>query len=146
MYKVLNFLQFNKMTLIFCLVLFAVVVIPETAWAVSAVNPASSPAIFKIAKDKLINLFNNSQAVLFVIGGFGLIGLSFQAIFGKVKWGWFSSLAFGLAIVGIAGSLINWVTGDTNAAKGSTAAVYMRDPQTSTGKPIEYVDPSMEGL
>lgn len=143
--KIFSFLKSNRIVLFFGLVLFITVMLPETSWARTAQNPATAPAAFQIAKDRLINLFNNSQMVLFVIGGFGLIGLSFQAVFGKVKWGWFSSLAFGLAIIGIAGSLINWVTNDTNAAKGSNPALYMHDPQTITGKPIEYVDPSMEG-
>ena len=82
-----------------------------------AVDPASAEAaVFTTAKKKLSDLFKNAKTVLFVIGGFGLIALAFQAIFGKVKWPWFAALAFGLAVVAAAGSIVNYATDDSKVS------------------------------
>ena len=54
--------------------------------------------------------------VVFVIGGFGLVALAFQAIFGKIKWAWFAALAFGLAVVAAAGAIVNYAANTNNAA------------------------------
>lgn len=100
----MRFLKNNIWTLTALLFLFCVV----------AVDPASSAeaAVFTNAKKKLSDLFKNAKTVLFVIGGFGLIALAFQAIFGKVKWPWFAALAFGLAVIAAAGSIVNYATDD----------------------------------
>lgn len=80
---------------------------------------ASAETVFKSAADKLIELFRNAKMVVFVIGGFGLVALAFQAIFGKVKWAWFAALAFGLAVVAAAGAIINYAANTTGATATS---------------------------
>ncbi|MBO6289449.1 MAG: TrbC/VirB2 family protein [Alphaproteobacteria bacterium] len=103
----MRFLKNNIWTLTALLFLFCVV----------AVDPASAEAaVFTTAKKKLSDLFKNAKTVLFVIGGFGLIALAFQAIFGKVKWPWFAALAFGLAVVAAAGSIVNYATDDSKVS------------------------------
>ena len=62
--------------------------------------------------DKVTEVFQNSRKLIFIIGGFGLIGLAFAAIFGKVNWKWFAGLCVGLGIVAIAGLIVNYVTED----------------------------------
>jgi len=75
-------------------------------------------SVFSSARTKLVDLFKNAKMVVFVIGGFGLIALAFQAIFGKVKWPWFAALAFGLAVVAAAGAVVNYAA-NTDGATGS---------------------------
>lgn len=79
---------------------------------------AAAASVFDSAVDKLVALFKNAKMVIFVIGGFGLIALAFQAIFGKVKWPWFAALAFGLAVVAAAGAIINYAA-NTNTRAGA---------------------------
>ena len=55
-------------------------------------------------------LFSSVRTVVFVMGGFGLVGLAVGAIFGAVKWKWFASLAFGLLILAIASQVVNYFT------------------------------------
>ena len=50
---------------------------------------------------------------------FGLIALAFQAIFGKVKWPWFAGLAFGLAVLAAAGSIVEYATGETLSSESN---------------------------
>ncbi|MBR1756410.1 MAG: TrbC/VirB2 family protein [Alphaproteobacteria bacterium] len=105
----MKFLRNNIWTLTALLFLFCVVAV-EPASAAGSVTTNTS--VFGTAKAKLSDLFKNAKTVLFVIGGFGLIALAFQAIFGKVKWPWFAALAFGLAVVAAAGSIVNYATDD----------------------------------
>lgn len=75
--------------------------------------------VFGTATNKLSALFKHSKLVIFLIGGFGLVALAFQAIFGKLKWAWFAALAFGLAVVAAAGGVVNYAS-----QNGSDAASF----------------------
>ena len=100
----------NNICTILTLVLFFTLVMTGNAEA----------DVFGTAQSKLSQLFKQSKFVIFLIGGFGLICVAFQAIFGKVKWAWFAALAFGLAVVAAAGAVINYAA-NTNAAVGNKA-------------------------
>lgn len=73
-------------------------------------NAANS--VMDTATTKALNVFKAVKTIIFVVGGFGLVGLAFQAIFGKVKWAWFAGLAVGLAVLAAAGAIVNYATGD----------------------------------
>ena len=76
---------------------------------------AEGDGVFVNIQGRLLDAFQNVRNVIFIVGGFGLIGLGFAAIFGKVKWPWLAALACGLAIVALAGALVEYVTdGSTN--------------------------------
>ena len=116
----MKFLKNNIWTLTALLFLFCVVAV-DPASAADSNNGFTNANVFGNAKKKLADLFRNAKTVLFVIGGFGLIALAFQAIFGKVKWPWFAALAFGLAVVAAAGSIVNYATDDTAVSGGNVA-------------------------
>ena len=105
----MKFLKNNFMSILGMTFLFTIVMLGD-----------ANASVFDDAKNKLVGLFTNAKMVLFIIGGFGLICLAFQAIFGKVKWAWFAALAFGLAVVAAAGAVINYAA-NTNAAVGGKA-------------------------
>lgn len=121
--------------------------LPDTAFAWTegkvSMTPQELAPVFKSAVNKLVNLFRNAKMVLLIIGGFGLICLAFQAIFGKVRWGWFSSLAFGLALVSAAGAVINYASNDRHAAEAADGSDFA-DTYKSSGSGIIVTDPSME--
>ena len=78
---------------------------------------AESQSVMETARDKAISVFKAVKVIVFVIGGFGLVALAFQAIFGKVKWPWFAGLAVGLAILAAAGAIVDYATGVKNQDK-----------------------------
>ena len=98
----MNFLKNN----IFIILAFALM------FALSFVDMANAD-VMGTATTKAGKVFQAVKIIVFVIGGFGLIALAFQAIFGKVKWPWFAGLAFGLAVLAAAGSIVNYATGAT---------------------------------
>lgn len=73
----------------------------------------SAAAVFDTVTKKGEDLFRNVKTIVFVVGGFGLVGLAVGAIFGTVKWKWFASLAIGLAILAVAGAIVQYVTNET---------------------------------
>ena len=96
-----NILSITTMTFMFAMVMM---------------GDAAAETVFGTAAGKLVDLFKNAKMVVFVIGGFGLVALAFQAIFGKIKWAWFAALAFGLAVVAAAGAIVNYAANTNNSA------------------------------
>jgi len=83
----------------------ALIVSPDAAFAAGDVMDS--------ATNKITKVFESVKKIVFVLGGFGLVGLAVGAIFGAVKWKWFASLAVGLAILAAAGAIVNYVAGDS---------------------------------
>ena len=75
-----------------------------------ATSASASGNVFSTVLARMLTTFRNARSVIFVVGGFGLIGLGFAAIFGKVNWKWLAALACGLAIVAVAGQVVDYVT------------------------------------
>lgn len=80
-------------------------------FTVTLAGTSSAATIMGTATSKAVTIFNHVKMIIFVVGGFGLVGIAFQAIFGKVKWTWFAGLAVGLAILAAASSIVNYATG-----------------------------------
>ena len=101
-----------------CFIIIAVIAVAFTATSVYA---QTGDNVFSTILERLLNTFKNVRNVIFVVGGFGLIGLGLSAIFGKVKWPWLAALAAGLAVIALAGALIDYVTkADAGSGDGST--------------------------
>lgn len=90
-----------------CFIFVAIIMLAYTATSVCA---QAGDSVFSTILERLLNTFKNVRNVIFIVGGFGLIGLGFGAIFGKVKWPWLAALAAGLAIVALAGAMVDYVT------------------------------------
>jgi len=80
------------------------------AFVATGAFATGSGNVFSTVLARMLTTFRNARSVIFVVGGFGLIGLGFAAIFGKVNWKWLAALACGLAIVAVAGQVIDYVT------------------------------------
>ncbi len=70
-----------------------------------------SNGVFATVGTKAKDLFNEVRTIIFILGGFGLIGLAMGAIFGKINWKWFGGLAFGLVLLAVAGAVVEYLTG-----------------------------------
>ncbi len=101
----MKFLKNNAFTLLAFALVFAMTVVGDAA--------AAGDSVMDDATSKAYEVFRAIKTIVFVIGGFGLIALAFQAIFGKVKWPWFAGLAFGLAILAAAGAIVEYATDST---------------------------------
>ena len=94
----------NKKMFIFALVaLFATFGFVDMA-------AAQDNSVMGIAASKALQVFKAVRTIVYIVGGFGLVGLGFAAIFGKINWKWFAALAVGLAIIAAAGAIIEYAT------------------------------------
>ena len=84
-----------------------------------AISPEARAAgagdAFGTVTNKGIELFNNVKTVVFVLGGFGLVGMAVGAVFGKINWKWCGALAFGLFILAIAAKVVTYFTHSSDA-------------------------------
>ena len=83
-------------------------------------DASAGSTIMNTAATKAQNVFKSAKTILFIVGGFGLIGIAWAAIFGKIQWKWFGALAVGLAIVAAAGSIVDYATGAGDSGLGTT--------------------------
>ena len=95
-----------------------------TLIAADSFAQTSGNTLMQTATKKTVNVFQSVKTITFILGGFGLIGIAYQAIIGKVKWSWFAGLAVGLALLAAAGAIVEYATGDTGfSAKSGTTAL-----------------------
>ena len=83
---------------------------------------AADNDIFNTAFQTAVAVFKNVRAIVYVIGGFGLIGLAVAAILGKMQFKWLVYVALGLAIVAAADLIITYAT-ETAVRSPSSAKV-----------------------
>jgi len=101
-----------------------------------AMAAETSQTVVGAAIAKSANVFQSVRTIVFVIGGFGLVGLAVQAIFGKVKWPWFGALAVGLGVLAAAGAIISYATGDNITTGNNTGGyndTFSRDTSSRDG-------------
>ena len=113
----MNFLKNNICTIFTMVLLFSLVMMGDAS---AQEITTGTRSVFSEGIKKATELFTNAKMVIFVVGGFGLIALAFQAIFGKIKWAWFAALAFGLAIIAAAGAIIKYAANTNDAIAGTT--------------------------
>ena len=118
---------------------FAIVALAFVATdAFAAGGLGSGEHVFKTVLERMVTTFQNVRSVIFVIGGFGLVGLAFAAIFGRVDWKWLAALAAGLAIVAVAGAVVDYVTQGNEsqtAFEGGSFGDTLYEGQSSTTNP-----------
>ena len=81
---------------------------------------AQSSSVMGIAANKALDTFAAVRTIVFIVGGFGLVGIACAAIFGKMNWKWFAFLAIGLAILAAAGAIVEYATTSTTQSQVPT--------------------------
>ncbi len=117
----MQFLKKNFWTL----ATMAFVLVLASVGDAAAVNSGTSGStIMQTAQQKATSVFSSVKTIIFIVGGFGLVGLAWAAIFGKVNWKWFASLAVGLAILAAASSVVEYATGSTEATTAGLTTTF----------------------
>ena len=64
--------------------------------------------LFDTAAGKLATVFKNVRQIVFILGGFALVGFAIAAIFGKLQWTKVAILAVGLALLAVASQVVEY--------------------------------------
>ena len=102
----MNFIKKNIWTICVWIAIFAL-----CSFDAFAQTGNAGSSLMNTAQMKASNVFHSAKTITFIIGGFGLVGIAYQAIIGKVKWSWFAGLAVGLALLAAAGAIVEYATG-----------------------------------
>lgn len=101
MLKLKSLLKSNLFFLLLVTALFALS--PQEAW--------SAEGVFETVRQKAAASLKDVKLVVYILGGFGLIGFSFMAIFNKISWKWFANIAISLFLLSVMGLFIDDFTG-----------------------------------
>lgn len=98
--------KFLKFALNLCII---ALVVGICFWA----DAAQANDVFGRLSSKASSTFEGTRKVVFVLGAFTLVAIAVGAIFGKINWKWFISLLVALAILAVAGLIINMMVKPT---------------------------------
>lgn len=98
--------------MIFCLVYFVLGI--TTSFAAGG-----GTSVIPLIRQRAAAIIEYIKPIAFILGGFGLIGLAWGAIFGKINWKWFGSLSIGLFLISYMGMTIDYFTGRTGRGKAA---------------------------
>ncbi len=91
----------NKKTFIALITFFVFVII----------SPAHAE-MFDNLTSKGAELFMSMRDIVYIVAGFGLIGVAVGGIFGEIRWKWLAALAIGLMVLASTGALIKYIVDD----------------------------------
>lgn len=92
---------------------FRVVVLALLFFVVSSfLSPHNSYALFEELTDKGIEIFTGMREIIYVVAGFGIIGIAIGGFFGNLNWKWLGAVIIGLVIIAVTAAFINYVAGE----------------------------------
>lgn len=97
----------------FWLFAFSSVLFAAPAYADTA---AKDTGLFNDLITKGAEIFTGVRDIVFVVSGFGIIGVAVGGFFGNMNWKWLGAIIIGLMVVGLTGSIIQFVAGDSAGA------------------------------
>ncbi len=81
---------------------------------------AGNSSLFGTAQTTLASVFKNVRIIVFILGGFALVGFAIAAIFGKLDWKKVAILAVGLALLAVADQVVSYAI---KASGGNTDSI-----------------------
>lgn len=86
-----------------CLVL-SLVLVSGTAMA--------ADGLFSELTAKGAEIFTGMRDIVYVVAGFGIIGVAVGGFFGNLNWKWLSAIIIGLVVLAVTGAFVKYVTGE----------------------------------
>ncbi len=99
----------------------------------------NADGVFGMAKNKAVVVFRNIRSIVFILGGFALVGLAVMAIFGKPNWKWFALLAVGIFTVAVAGAIVEFLAGQSNDLGNTIQPTHVQRPVYQQPVPAQPV-------
>ncbi|MBQ3695429.1 MAG: hypothetical protein II938_00445 [Alphaproteobacteria bacterium] len=85
-------------------------------FAGAAFAAGNATDLFGTAATKLGTVFQNVRVIVFILGGFALVGFAVAAIFGKFEWKKVAILAVGLALLAVASQVVQYAINEESGS------------------------------
>ena len=72
---------------------------------------SSQSGIFSDLTSKGIQIFTGMRDIIYVVAGFGIIGVAVGGFFGNINWKWLGAIVIGLMVIGLTGEILVYVGG-----------------------------------
>ena len=102
--KVLSMIKKYALTITLTLIFVAIS-------STNALAQESSTMLFADLIAKGAEIFNGMRDIIYVVAGFGIIGVSVGGFFGQINWKWLSAIIIALMVIGVTGSILNFIVG-----------------------------------
>lgn len=86
----------------------AVLLMSSVLFATSAY---ADDGIFGDLTAKGAEIFNGLRDIIFIVAGFGIIGVGVSGFFGNLNWKWLGAIIIGLMVIATTAAIIDTVTG-----------------------------------
>lgn len=71
----------------------------------------SQAALFAELTEKGTQVFLGMRDIIYVVAGFGIIGVAVGGFFGTLNWKWLGAIIIGLVIIAATAAFINYIVG-----------------------------------
>ena len=79
----------------------------------SLLFPHNSYALFEELTAKGAEIFTGLRDIIYVVAGFGIVGIAVGGFFGNLNWKWLGAIIIGLMIIAMTAAFIEYVSGET---------------------------------
>lgn len=81
---------------------------------------SDSYALFEELTEKGAEIFLGMRDIIYVVAGFGIIGVAVGGFFGNLNWKWLGAIIIGLVIIATTAALVKYITDEDLAGVTDT--------------------------
>lgn len=81
---------------------------------------AAEASLFSDLTSKGIEIFEGMRDIIYVVAGFGIIGVAIGGFFGNINWKWLGAIVIGLMVIGLTGGILTYIGGGDAPAISDT--------------------------
>ena len=81
---------------------------------------AAEVGLFSDLTAKGIEIFEGMRDIIYVVAGFGIIGVAIGGFFGNINWKWLGAIVIGLMVIGLTGGILTYIGGGDAPAISDT--------------------------
>lgn len=106
------------MAAVFSSVLFVAVSYAQDAPTASPYSESGNVGLFSDLINKGAEIFKGVRDIVYVVSGFGIIGVAVGGFFGNLNWKWLGAIIIGLMVIAMTGGILDFVAGQENTISG----------------------------
>lgn len=77
----------------------------------TSTGSSGTGTLFGDLTQKGIQIFTGMRDIIYVVSGFGIIGVAIGGFFGNINWKWLGAIVIGLMVIGLTGEILIYVGG-----------------------------------